>query len=177
MEKFGAVTKGLNELRSKVETLSAQDHSGSQEEIRKARFRLDELLYREEMMWLQRSYIAWLREGDRNTSFFHKKAAGRAKKNKMKHLRKSDGQLTKEKKEMDSMTWEFFQDLYKADPEVCPHELLDLVEPSITDDMNLELYKEFSDEKICNALFHIGPLKALGPDGFPARFSKRIGVQ
>jgi hypothetical protein len=28
--------------------------------------KMDELLYREEMMWLQRSRITWLTEGDQN---------------------------------------------------------------------------------------------------------------
>ena len=31
-------------------------------------------------------------------------------------------------------------------------------------------YEAFSEEEISNALFHIGPLKAPGPDGLPARF-------
>ena len=39
-------------------------------EIWKATDRLNELLYREEMMWLQRSRVDWLKEGDRNTRFF-----------------------------------------------------------------------------------------------------------
>jgi hypothetical protein len=39
--------------------------------------------------------------------------------------------------------------------------------------MNEKLTKEFSDEEISDALFQIGPLKAPGVDGFPARFFQR----
>lgn len=36
--------------------------------------------------------------------------------------------------------------------------------------MNTSLTKEFTEKEISDALFQIGPLKAPGPDGFPARF-------
>jgi hypothetical protein len=36
-------------------------HDGEPEEIRNISDHIDELLYREEMLWLQRSRIAWLR--------------------------------------------------------------------------------------------------------------------
>jgi hypothetical protein len=39
--------------------------------------------------------------------------------------------------------------------------------------MNDNLCKEFRDEEIGDALFQMGPLKALGPHGFPARFFQR----
>jgi hypothetical protein len=39
--------------------------------------------------------------------------------------------------------------------------------------MNTGLYKEFTSEEISNALFQIGPIKAPGPDGFPARFFQK----
>ena len=52
---------------------------------------MNELLYQEEMMWLQRSRISWLKEGDRNTKFFKNKAVWRARKNKIRQLTDSVG--------------------------------------------------------------------------------------
>jgi hypothetical protein len=71
-------------------------------------------LYREEMMWLQRSHISWLQEGDRNTKYFHRKATAKAKKNRVKRLRKDDGQVTQDKKEMEHMVTNFFKALCRS---------------------------------------------------------------
>jgi hypothetical protein len=101
---------------------------------------MDELLYCEEMMWLQRSRISWLKEGDCNTTFFHKKAAARSKQNRIKRLMRDGGQTCSEKQAMERMTREFFQELYKKDPEVCPHDLLNLVQLKINKDTNEQLW-------------------------------------
>ena len=61
-ENFGAVTKELEGLRDRLETLRADPQAG-RTDIPNLTDRMDELLYHEEMMWLQRSRIAWLREG------------------------------------------------------------------------------------------------------------------
>jgi hypothetical protein len=90
LDKFGVVTKELNALRTKVEELSSQNQDTNHEEIKKITTHMDELLYHKEMMWLQRSRILWLKEGDRNTAFFERKVAGRAKKNMIKQLRGDD---------------------------------------------------------------------------------------
>jgi hypothetical protein len=76
---------------------------------------------------------------------------GRAKKNGIKHLRKDDGQITKERNEMENMTREIFQHLYRADPNVWPQELLLLTKPKITQDMNIDLCKEFSAYEVGDA--------------------------
>jgi hypothetical protein len=55
-------------------------------------------------------------------------------------------------------------------PEVQPDDLVQLFQSQVTPKMNDMLCKEFSDEEISDALFQIGPLKAPGIDGFPARF-------
>jgi hypothetical protein len=43
----------------------------------------------------------------------------------------------------------------------------------VDDHMNETLCAPFSEKEISDALFQIGPLKAPGPDGFPARFLQR----
>jgi len=45
--------------------------------------RISELLAREEIMEKQRSRIAWLKDGDRNTKLFQAKAKERAKTNQI----------------------------------------------------------------------------------------------
>jgi hypothetical protein len=89
-EKFGAVTSELLKIRRRMEVLNEQEPSETENELRCLRERMDGLLYQEEMMWLQRSQIAWLKEGDRNTKKNHRKATSRAKKNKVKWLRKEN---------------------------------------------------------------------------------------
>jgi hypothetical protein len=51
------------------------------------------------------------------------------------------------------MASEFFSDLYAADPNVVPDELINLIEPKITDNMSHDLCQEFSIEEIADALF------------------------
>jgi hypothetical protein len=43
------------------------------------------------------------------------------------------------------MTKAFFEQLYMADPNVCLLELLQMVEPKVTESMNEDLCKEYSD--------------------------------
>jgi hypothetical protein len=44
----------------------------------------------EEMYWFSRSSEKWLLEGDNNTSYFHRVANGRRRKNTMYSLKKDD---------------------------------------------------------------------------------------
>ncbi|XP_050211620.1 uncharacterized protein LOC126661796 [Mercurialis annua] len=56
------------------------------EKLRKVEAEPDELLRCEEVLWRQRSRNIWLKEGDRNTSFFYQKASHRRKRNNIPGL-------------------------------------------------------------------------------------------
>jgi hypothetical protein len=81
-----------------------------------------------------------------------------------------DGHITKDTKIMQHMTTSFFKRLYTADHGVILDEVAQLFQSCISDETNAALCWDFLEEEISSALFQIGPLKALGPDGFPARF-------
>jgi hypothetical protein len=67
----------------------------------------------------------------------------------------------------------FFENLYLEDNNVYPNDVLNLISPRVTSEVNESLTKEFTNLEIADALFQIGPLKAPGPDGFHARFFQR----
>jgi hypothetical protein len=58
MEKCRAVTKEIGELEAKIEDLCEQDYTSNKEVIGSYTSLLEELLHREELMWMQRSRVA-----------------------------------------------------------------------------------------------------------------------
>lgn len=124
-------------------------------------------------MCKQRSCVTRIREGDRNTQFFHRRATWRQKKNTISKLKKDNGEWCEDIKEIQNMATSFFKNLYTKDDGVNPQVLLDLIQEKVSSDINACLTKEFTEQEISDALFQIGPLNAPGLDGFPARFFQR----
>jgi hypothetical protein len=157
---FKSVAKELERMRSQLENLQLCTDEASICEKNNLLREMDEMLYREEMQWLQRSRIAWLREGDRNTKFFHRKASWRHKKNRIRKLKRSDGTVTVDTGEMEDMARNFFKNLYTREENTDPSIITDLVQNCVNDEINERLCAPFTEKEISDALFQIGPLKA-----------------
>lgn len=78
----------LDGLQSK---LSTHPHRGLIKLEAKIRRELEEVMAQEELHWYQKSRVEWLRNGDRNTTFFQLSSVVRQWKNKVMAIKNQDG--------------------------------------------------------------------------------------
>ena len=65
---------------------------------------------------------------------------------------------------------QFYQKLFTSCDPVDFEEILEQIPTKVTQDMNMELLKEFTANEVENALKQMAPLKSPGPDGMPPLF-------
>jgi hypothetical protein len=90
--EFGSLAKTVRKLQQKLERLRSQSIGrGPSEQEKETVLQLRDALHREEIWMCQRSRVQWLREGDRNTSYFHAQAAQHKRMNQIQNLQRADG--------------------------------------------------------------------------------------
>lgn len=97
---------------------------------------LDGLLVNEEAFWKQRPQVSWLREGDRNTWFFHQKASGRKQRNKILRLRDGNGNWCDTGRGIEGIVLDYFDNLFPSTYAGNDGEVFAAVETRVTSTMN-----------------------------------------
>lgn len=69
---------------------------------------MGEILLKEDVYWKQRAKQFWLKEGDKNTRFFHGTANARRKIKKLSRLKRNDGSWEENKPAVKQMILDYF---------------------------------------------------------------------
>ncbi|KAL0340459.1 UNVERIFIED_CONTAM: putative mitochondrial protein [Sesamum radiatum] len=127
---------------------------------------IEHLLTQEEVYWKQRGKAHWLREGDRNTSYFHNRANFRRRTNDISRIKNGDGQWLDKEDDIRGHIEDYFGEIFRSGnpSEEELEKKTEAISARVTDQMLQELSLPFTAEEISKALSQMAPLKSPGPD-------------
>ncbi|CAA7045932.1 unnamed protein product [Microthlaspi erraticum] len=118
--------------------------------------------------------VTWLKEGDRNTKFFHATTKQRRARNRIRKLKRGDGSWAETEEDIERVPTDYFQNLFTSSHPTDFDEALWYVTEKVNPDINQFLTKPPSNEEIRLAIGDINPEKAPGPDGMTSLFYQQF---
>lgn len=111
-----------------------------------------------------------MKDGDRNTSYFHHKASQCKERNYIKGVFNGRGEWKEEEMDIVQTVTDFYGDLFTLVHLQGVQKALEGVESCVSMEHNEELCRASDEVEVREVLFQTYPHKALGPDGFHAMF-------
>ncbi|KAK9678607.1 hypothetical protein RND81_11G222600 [Saponaria officinalis] len=162
---IGKIMKGIHQRRRRLKFLNEGGRLAVHiQERRRILAEITQLTNQEEIFWRQRSRALWLKEGDKNTKFFHRKAGQRRKRNHISKLIDDARMVYEGDEQVNTAAVDYFKTLFTSSNPMGYEGLLEGMENRVTEEMNAGLREPYRKEEILEALNQIHPLKAPGPD-------------
>lgn len=133
------------------------------------------MLAQEELYWYQKSRVAWIKDGDRNTKFFHLSTIVRQWRNKIVEIKGDDGEWIHDKELVKNQIVTYFSNLFTEEGEGEIFNIPSDVFPELAQHDWDSLNVPFTKCDIDMVVKRMGSLKAPGPDGFQALFFQKTG--
>ena len=118
------------------------------------------------MKWRQRSKENWLKDGDKNTKYFHARANQKRSRSCIEQIFDGQGRVWSTQGDIGAAFINFFGSLFTSEQPGEMESCLLSIERKLTPEMNMALTKPFFKEEVKVAVFQMSPLKAPDPDGF-----------
>ncbi|XP_074315321.1 uncharacterized protein LOC141651512 [Silene latifolia] len=130
-------------------------------------------LHKAQLSYLkQKAKVEWLKEGDENTTFFHRHIKANVH-NKVLSIKDIHGSLQTEPDQIEAAFLEYYNDLLGTSKETVSVHYPTVRTGSLISSHHLPLLvKPVTHDEIKQCIFSIPSSKALGPDGFSSQFFK-----
>ena len=177
-EVFGNLYRRKRKIWARIEGIQKQLATGGPSHLlkleRKLRQELDLTLDQIATMWFQKARVDQIRDGDRNTRYFHTTTVIRRRFNRVTALRNEDGSWCTDINCIQQLVVSHFRKLFSDDTQQAIATRMPAATfPQLNNSLIQALEGPFSRQDIVTALKDMQPLKAPGPDGFHAFFFQR----
>ncbi|GAA0143650.1 hypothetical protein LIER_35780 [Lithospermum erythrorhizon] len=96
-----------------------------------------------------------LKDGDKNSKFFHVSAIIRRRKNMLMGIEEKVGEWKVGTAEVEEVVLDYFGDMFKANDNCDPDVTMDTVDRKVTEEMNSRLTKKVTSEEVKRAVFEM----------------------
>eukprot|EP00253_Pinus_taeda_P005752 PITA_05752 len=168
---FQKLTQDLETLHQRI-IIKGHSETTLQQE-RTIHSQLENRRKQEEMYWRQKSRVRWLKEGERNTKFFHRTTIQRRMHNNIPFIQKQSGVKVETHEEIEEELLNHFKQIHKdqgEDRRQAIRKITNNIPKIITEDQNELLMHPILPQEVDEAMKQLKEGKAPGPDGFTTTF-------
>jgi len=158
----------IEECRRHMQDTRLQAPGEDQGHMLELRKRMQRLLSQDDAYWRQHAKTHWYKDGDRNTKKIHASATSRKKVNRILSLEDDVGNKVTSDHGLKDVARNYFVNIFQQDSDFSS--VLDVINPSISDNDNDLLTTPFTKAEFRDATFSMHPDKCSGPDGYNPGF-------
>ncbi|XP_019168955.1 PREDICTED: uncharacterized protein LOC109164864 [Ipomoea nil] len=173
-EVFGNIFQRKKQLEGRIRGVQQSPNfavSGSLQALdRRLNMELNTVLDQEETLWFQKSRTSWIKDGDRNTRFYHNSAVIKRNRNRIRFL-KINGSWTADPTIISRHITDFFSSLFCRSSLIGGSEIAPIENNrKLSSAQSRRLVNTVPMEEVRKAVFGMKRFGSPGPDGIPAAF-------